>query len=231
MKRFDVVYDSILKLINEARKPEAEYKSYKKGGKKEAEKPDEIDSIVATLKESDAGKATKMANVLIECKKKEEEIDKQLEEIKGIAEEIDNEFFDAKDFVYTRVLKTGRTMVKYAKIREGIKEEAKVEDVRKAFDDIAKLILEKAPELVEALEKIRAATIKVKITDAVRKIPTAEVLDEAKIIDSLKAMVKAAVKIAKEVFKDVKDWLKKWGSSYDKSLDEINTKIMKAKKA
>ena len=74
MKRFERVYSNIMDLLTEARKEDVEYKSFKRGGKKESAVPEEIDSIVATLKESNAGKATKMANILTECKKKEEEI-------------------------------------------------------------------------------------------------------------------------------------------------------------
>lgn len=229
MKKFIDFYKELEASLVEDRKEDIKYTPYKKGLMKIAAIPEETDSIVAELKENEAGQVTKIVNKFVELQDKAEQVDEEIKKMRPDLERLDLDYFNldpltkATDAVYTRFLKTGKVALQFSKMIAKEKDEAKIEDVKKAFDDIAELILENMPTLIDQLEEIRKATIKVKTTEPKRLI-RAEKMEEG-FMDKLKAAAEKFVNFMKIEFADVINKINIWAPKYDHFLDEAENKL------
>lgn len=233
-------FDEAFKGVMEARDPDAEYKTYKKGGKKETSDPSEIDQVVAELKGSKSAKINRLAETLAKIAKVEAELDEIKEPARGLSEEIDKDLFDMEDFVKTRVVKTSKVVVTWAKVQPAKSADYKVapkEEVIAAMNELDKLILEQAKDLHGQLQAIRDRILKVVETAEIRKIAkVTEILEESKeekadgFFGMIKDYVKKATEKVKDMLKDVKGALKEWAVDYDSGLKDIERKLAAVKK-
>ena len=226
---FDKAIDSFMNGFSSVNEVKAglDVVQLKQHSKKIAQKGDKLGDLVVSLKDIDASNVTKLANKLSELQKITDDIKTQREGLQATAKEIDEKYFDPSDYMFSRVLKTGRTYMKFAKIVG--KAESKLEvtnpaAVKAAFADIEKLLIEQGVDLSKQLKNILKDTVTIKkiaASEGTRKLPT------SKVDESIKAFAKDVLDKVKRLGSDLKTYLKDWASSFDAKNTDINSKLSK----
>lgn len=196
---------------------------------------EEIEAIIVELAGSDAAFVTRLGNQLEELKRKEEETKGMLDELRGTRTEIgkmrllDEKYFDAADYVNSRILKTAELSLKFCRMVESteIKETADPTKVKEAFKEIARMIGDKFPELMDKLKEIERNVIKVdtivKTAEDKRRLPT--VISEASLPEVLKDLKERVSALASKLIES----LRSWGKGFDEGLGKVRERISDAK--
>jgi len=204
--------------LMEARDPRFEYKSFKKGGRKETSDKSEIDKVVVYLEKQKSTACSKLSDkfqVILEAQKV---LDKQMEELKETARERVEDLFDATDEVYTRVADTASVLLTLSK-------KTFRNDVKFDKENFYKDLLAIVPELKVKIDELDKKYTEIKTTEVKSKLNVKLKDNESNVtVEGVVDTVKNIWNKVKESLSKFKSYIINWGKGYDKKLDDIQTK-------
>lgn len=188
--------------ITEARKSELTYS--------EKKVKDEIDRVIVALEGNESGKFTRLITRYKRLQKGVAALSEQQEILNAKMKEQVEDYFNAEDEVYTRVVDTISATMTIAK--KTVATSKKVD-----YDAIIAGILELVPELTEKVDELKKQHTKITQTE---KSPALRTTIKEDIVSDVFKMIKSSVK-------QLLSQIKAWGRSYDKRLNKVNSLISK----
>jgi phage-related protein len=191
------------------RVPEFDYQLANKLGKP-TENVEAISKVIATLKQSTAGYATKLGKELEDLLRTKEEVDKKIEDMKADIRPFVAELFDAKDDVFTRVVETAKVVITLGRA-----------ETRAAFnkEKFLKSIATEFPQLVKRFDEISVECTNVSNISAKLSVG----LKNEGIGDAIKNLFNKVKNEVSKIVKGIKNYL----VGYDRKLEEWNSIIEK----
>lgn len=192
---------------------EFEYQAVAKGGKP-TEDMEKITKVIATLKPSTAGTATKLGNQLEAVLKQKEDIDAKLATLKENIRSFIGEVFNAEDEMWTRVVETAKVIMSMSKAttRANFNKDKFLQSISKEFPDFAKRFNDLVKECISISDVASKLDVELK-TESVGQV-------FKKMLGNLKSEIAKVVKNVKMFLTGYDRKLAHWKAELEKNTEK-----------
>lgn len=195
--------------ISEARKSELEYTEKKVKG--------QIDRVIATLEGNQSGKFTKLISRYKKLQKGVQALAQQQELLNTRLKEEVEDYFDAEDEVFTRVIETISATMTIAKKTTSVSTKV---DYPAILEDLVSQLTELVPDLTEKVQELTEKHTTITKTEKSPALRTTikDTLKEGTFTDAINEL--------KRTLKSFLSSIKKWGTGFDKRLKKVTDQML-----